>query len=182
LSSPAGPVWSSLRQAAAAFVPTFEVEEERPDKLAIGLRKPGGAEELRVRYRSERGLFLRTYYLVVEADIPGAGPPEAGKLVLRRRKLAWKGGKKSRDAKRWSEKLSSRELDAALARLQIESLSLAWEPTRATWRFALETLSGSVTVTFFPPLMTPNPFERDEAEALVDALGALRSASARTRA
>jgi hypothetical protein len=61
----------------------------------------------------------------------------------------------------------------------VERLALAWEPTQACWRVEFETLSGGLTVTFFPPLATPNPLEREEAQAFQDLLEAVRSASRR---
>ncbi len=133
---------------------------------------------MRVRYRSERGLFLRTYFLVVEAEIEGGGPVEPGRLALGRRGLAWK-RPKPHDASRWRDAFASDELRGALRRLHAERLTLDWAPDRSRWNVALETLSGGVTVTFFPPLMTPNPLLREEAEALVSAFGALRRAPAR---
>jgi hypothetical protein len=181
VSASVEPVWSSLREAADAFCPPFEVTRERPGGLAVWLRDPESREELRLRYRSERGLFLRTYFLIVEAEIGGGGPARPGRLVLGRRALRWTRPKPD-DAKRWSETLSSPELRDALTRLPVEKLTLAWEPDRATWTFSLETLAGSLTVTFFPPLATPNPLRRAEADALVRAVAALRSASARTPA
>jgi hypothetical protein len=181
LSARPEPVWSSLREAAAIFCPPLEVTDERPGALAVSLRDPETDEELGLRYRSERGLFLRTYFLVAETEMRGVGPPASGRLVLRRRALRWKRPQPP-DARRWSRGLASPELLAALSRLPIERLAIDWEPDRATWRFSLETLAGSLTVTFFPPLMTPNPLRREEADALVRAVGALRQASARTPA
>ena len=175
------PVWSSLREAAAAFCPPLEVTTERPGTLALSLHDPETGDELRLRYRSERGLFLRTYFLVADAEIRGAGPATPGRLVFRRRALRWTRPKPP-DARRWSERLGSPEVLAALSGIPIERLALDWEPARATWRVSLETLSGSLTVTFFPPLMTPNPLRRDEADAVVRAFGALRESSARTPA
>ena len=160
-------IWPSLRDAAKAFCPPYEVVEERPNGLALELRTPDG-EELTLRYRSERGLFLRTYYLVIEAELDGDGPTEAGTLALSRGKLRWKRPKPPK-AERWSEGMSSPAVRAALKPLQVESLDLAWDPGTRTWNLALKTLCGSVTVTFFPPLATPNPFLRKEAQA-VDAL------------
>jgi hypothetical protein len=158
-------IWPALREAANAFCPPFEVVEERPGGLALLLRTPDGTEELTLRYRSERGLFLRTYYLVIQATVPGDGPAEAGTLVLGRRKLRWK-RPEPYGGKRWSEGFSSPEIRAALKPLQVERLDLAWDPRRGTWSVSLETLSGSVTVTFFPPLLTPNPFMPEEAQAV----------------
>lgn len=179
-ASPSSPVWSSLRTAASSFCPPLELSEEHPAALRVALRDPASGAELTIRYRSERGLFLRTYFLVVEAEIVGDGPVQPAELAWRRGKLRWRRPKPP-DAEPWQEGFGSSELRNALRRLQIESLSLAWEPARATWRFSLETLSGAAIVTFFPPLTTPNPLERKEAEALREALAALRSAS-RTRA
>ena len=181
MSAPAGPVWPSLRAAAAAFCPPFEIAAENPGGLALKLRAGDSGDELRLRYRSERGLFLRTYYLVVEAELPGEGPTEPGELVLRRRKLRWKRPKPLGGGK-WSESFASTDVRAALKRLQIEKLVLGWEPRRASWRLALETLAGSVTVTFFPALMTPNPLKREEARAVEALLRALTRAPARIRA
>ncbi len=181
MTAAAEPVWSSLREAAAAFCPPLVVTNERPGTLALSLRDLETGDELRLRYRSERGLFLRTYFLVAEADIPGAGPTTPGRLVLRRRALRWTRPKPG-DAKRWSAGLASPELRSALGRIPVERLAVDWEPERATWRFSLETLAGSLTVTFFPPLMTPNPLRREEADAVVRAVGALREAATRTPA
>jgi hypothetical protein len=181
MSVPAGSPWPYLREAARAFCPPFEIAAEHPGKLTVELRDPAETEPLRLRYRSDRGLVLRTYYLTIEAELPGEGPAEAGSLALRRGKLRWK-RPKPRDGGRWSDGFTSPPVQSALKRLQVERLSLAWEPQRSRWRLRLETLSGSVTVTFFPALMTPNPFKRDEAEALAALLYALRRAPARTPA
>lgn len=176
MSAPSGPVWPSLRAAAAALCPPFEVAAEHPGKLALDLQDPRGGADLRVRYRSERGLFLRTYFLVIESEIEGAGPSGAGRLVLGRRGLAWK-RPKPRDFVRWRNAFASDELRRALRRVPIERLTLDWTPDRSSWNVVLETLSGGVTVTFFPPLMTPNPLLREEADALVAAFGALRTST-----
>jgi hypothetical protein len=180
VSAPAGPVWPSLRAAAHAFCPPFEMANEDPGRLVIDLRDPSG-QVLRLRYRSERGLFLRTYFLVVEAELPGFGPAEPGELVLRRRKLRWK-RPHPRDGDRWSESFASAEIRSALKRVPAERLSLRWRPEQASWRLALETLLGSVTVTFFPALMTPNPLKPDEAQAMIALVAALRHPPARTPA
>jgi len=174
-------IWPSLRDAARAFCPPFEVVEERPGGLALRLRTPDGERELTLRYRSERGLFLRTYYLVIEAELDGDGPAQAGTLALSRRKLRWKRPKPP-DAERWSEGMSSPEVRAALKPLQVESLDLAWDPGSGRWSLSLKTLCGSVTVTFFPPLATPNPFMRKEAQAVEALVGALKRAQMRTPA
>ena len=181
MSTPATSVWPALKAAAAAFSPPFEVVDESETRLIVDLRAADSGDELRLRYRSERGLFLRTFYLVVEADLPGAGPADAGELVLRRRKLRWR-RPKPRGGEAWSEELASPDVRAALKRLQIERLRLVWEPADARWRMVLETLSGSVTVTFFPLLMTPNPLLPDEAQAIEALLRALKRAPARTPA
>jgi hypothetical protein len=178
LSAPAGPVWPALRAAAAAFSPPFEVVAESPDRLTVELRAADSGDELRLRYRSQRGLFLRTFYLVVEAELPGPGPPDAGELVFRRRKLRWR-RPRPRGGETWSEGFASPDVRAALKRLQIEKLRLAWDPARERWGLFLETLSGSVTVTFFPLLMTPNPLLRDEAQAVEALLRALKRPPAR---
>jgi hypothetical protein len=147
----------------------------------LELRALGSGDELRLRYRSERGLFLRTYYLVIEADLHGAGPEEPGELALRRRKLRWK-RPKPRGGEAWSEAFAARDVQAALRPLQIERLALSWDPGRASWRLRLQTLLGSVTVTFFPPLETPNPLRRQEAQAVEALLRALKRAQRRTPA
>jgi hypothetical protein len=180
VSAPAGPIWPSLRAAAAAFCPPFEVANEDPRRLVIDLREPSG-HVLRLRYRSERGLVLRTYYLVVEAELPGAGPADPGELVLRRRKLRWK-RPRPRGGDPWSETFGTSEIRSALKRVPAERLTLQWQPNRASWRLALETLLGSVTVTFFPALMTPNPLKPEEAQAMIALVGALRHPPARTPA
>ncbi len=178
MSAPAGPVWPALREAAGAFCPPLEVAAESPRTLTLVLHHADADAPVQLRYRSERGLFLRTYYLVLEAELPGEGPEDAGELVLRRRRLAWK-RPKPRGGKAWSEHLRSEELRASLRRLQVERLGIGWAPERATWKVSLETLSGSLTVTFFPPLATPNPLLREEAEAFLSVLGALKRATSR---
>jgi hypothetical protein len=177
----AASAWPTLREAARAFAPQFEVVEERPGRLALDLRGADGGDELTLRYRSERGLFIRTYYLVVEAEVSGPGPSAAGSMALRRGKLRWKRPKPP-GAAEWAEGLRSPDVLAALRRLQIERLGLGWDPTRGSWNLVLETLSGSVTVTFFPFLLTPNPLEREEAEAVASLLRALRQQVTRTPA
>lgn len=181
MSAPAGPVWPSLRAAAHAFCPPFEVSDEDPGRLALRLRAAESGDELRLRYRSERGLFLRTYFLLVESEFAGEGPADGGELVLSRRKLRWK-RPRPRDASRWSDTFASPEVKAALKRLQIERLGLGWEPSRRSWRLELKTLMGSVTVTFFPAIMTPNPLKREEAEAIECLLRALKRGQGRIRA
>jgi len=181
VSVPAASPWPHLREAAQAFCPPFEIAAENPAVLAVDLRQPEQTEPLRLRYRSERGLFVRTYYLSIEARLAGEGPEDAGSLTLRWGKLRWR-RPKPRDARRWSESLASPAVRSALKRLQVERLSLSWEPQQSRWRLRLETLSGSVTVTFFPALMTPNPFKREEATALADLIRALGSARVRTPA
>jgi hypothetical protein len=166
-------VWPALRTAAAAFCPPLEVAAEEPAHLLVLLRDPARRREIRLRYRSERGLFLRTYFLVVEADVPGVGPTERGELILRRRRLGWRGSK-PQDATRWQERFASPEFEALIRQLQIERFVLAWEPERSRWRFVLKTLSGSVTVTFFPPLSTPNPVHRSEAAACMGLVDEVR--------
>jgi hypothetical protein len=180
VSAPAGPVWPSLRAAADAFCPPFEVAEENPGRLTVSLRTAAG-DELLLGYRSERGLFSRTYYFVVAAELAGAGPAEAGELVLSRRKLRWK-RPHPRGGDRWSEAFGSADIRAALKRVPADRLSLRWQPERSSWQFALEMLPGSVTVTFFPALMTPNPLKREEAKAIVALVRALRHPTGRTPA
>jgi hypothetical protein len=169
----AGSIWPSLRTAAAVFCPPLEVVREAPATLSLTLRDPGAGEELKLRYRSERGLFLRTYFLVVEADLRGSGPTEPGVLKLRRGGFHWKRPKPD-GGEAWAQALSSPEVRAALKRLPVERLTLDWEPGSARWHLQLHTLVGGVTVTFFPPLATPNPLLPDEAGAvreLVSVLG-----------
>jgi hypothetical protein len=176
VSAPAGPVWPALREAARAFCPPLEVAAENPEALTVALHDPGADAPVTLRYRSERGLFLRTYYLVMEAAVPGAGPDEPGQLALRRRGLAWK-RPKPRAAKAWGQRLASDDIRASLRALQVERLAIAWAPERETWKVSLETLSGSLTVTFFPALMTPNPLHRAEAEAFLSLRDAVRAAT-----
>ena len=147
----------------------------------LELRAIDSGDELRLRYHSERGLFLRTYYLVIEADLPGEGPAEAGELVLSRRKLRWKRPRPP-GGEVWSKGLASPDVKAALRRVQVERLWLGWEPVEASWRLRLETLLGSVTVTFFPPLETPNPLRREEAQAVEALVRAVKRAQSRTPA
>lgn len=182
MSAPAGPVWPALRKAVGAFSPPLEVASEDPKALRIVLRDPGTDAQVTLRYRSERGLFLRTYYLVMEAAVPGAeGPDDAGQLALRRRGLAWK-RPKPRAGEAWAKRLASDEVRGSLRALQVERLAIAWAPEHERWIVSLETLSGSLTVTFFPALMTPNPLHRDEAEAFLSLVRAVRAATSRTPA
>lgn len=179
LTGGAGGIWPALRRAANAFCPPFEVAEERPRELAVVLRRAGAGDEIRLRYRSSRGLFLRSYNLVVEGSVAGDGPAQGGELVRRGRKLVWKRPRPA-DGTRWAARLATDEFRAVARRLQVEGLVVVWEPARARWRLSLETLSGGVTVTFFPPLETPNPLERKEAEAFQELLGALAAATGGT--
>jgi hypothetical protein len=175
---PGGQAWPVLREAANAFCPPYEVVEERPSELTLVLRGALPDDAIRLRYRSTRGLFLRTYNLLVESSVIGDGPPEPGVLTRRGRRLVWKRPRPA-DGKRWSERLVGDAFRAALKRLQAERLTLAWDPTQERWWISLETLSGGLTVTFFPPLATPNPLERAEAEAFRELLDAVRSGSRR---
>lgn len=175
MSTPGGSIWPSLRAAAQAFCPPFEITAENPGGLMLELRALDSGDELRLRYRSERGLFLRTYYLVIEADLPGAGPAEPGELSLSRRKLRWK-RPRPHGGEAWSEAFAARDVLNALRLLQIEKLGLSWDPERASWRLRLQTLLGSVTVTFFPRLETPNPLRREEAQAVGALVRALKRA------
>jgi hypothetical protein len=168
-----GPLWHPLREAAHVFCPPLAVASEDPRRLRLVLSDEQREQQLIVRFRSERGLFLRTYLLRVEADFGGAGPAERGELVLRRRKLRWRRPAPS-DGRAWTDRLNTPELRTGLKLLQIERLSLDWDSAASRWRFALETLSGSVTTTFFPRLATPNPLMQAEAEAILRVVGALR--------
>ena len=176
MSAAGGWVWPSLREAADAFCPPLQIASESPDALSVVVADAMRTSAVRLRYRSERGLFLRTYYLVLEAEVSGEGPADAGELLLRRRRLAWK-RPKPRGGKAWSKQLASDDVRSSLRRLQVERLALGWTPERATWKLSLETLSGSLTVTFFPPLMTPSPLFREEADAFLSLLAALRAAT-----
>ena len=178
MSVPAVSAWPALREAARSFCPPFEVAAESPRTLSLVLRHADADAPIRLRYRSERGLFLRTYYLVIEAEVAGEGPEDGGELVLRRRRLRWK-RPKPRGGKAWGDHVGSEDVRRTLRRLQVERLGIGWAPERATWNVSLETLSGSLTVTFFPPLATPNPLLREEAEAFLSLLGALTQATSR---
>ncbi|MGH2922257.1 MAG: hypothetical protein ACRDKU_09350 [Gaiellaceae bacterium] len=173
MSPPAQPAWPTLRGMATAFCPPLEIVGEEPARLEVRLRDPNGVDDVRLRYRSERGLFLRTYFLVFEAEIQGAGPQQPGELVLRRRRLTWR-RPKPQNAVQWQRRLGTPALDGLLRRLQVERLALTWQPARSSWRLELETLSGSLTVTFFPPLSTPNPLRRAEAEACLGLVQEIR--------
>lgn len=146
---------------------------EEPARLHVLLRDPRGIE-LALGYRSDRGLFYRTYFLVGQAEVRGTGPSAPARLVLRRRGLVWKRPRPP-EARRWREAIAGREFRAALKRGHTERLTLDWRPHRGTWVVYLETLSGGLTTTFFPPLDTPNPLFPDEADALFELLAALAS-------
>lgn len=144
------------------------------------MREPDSEPSLSLRYRSERGLFLRTYYLVVEAESPGEGPASAGELFLRRLplsapRLAWRRPRPAGGGT-WRDRIRSPELASALKQLQVERLALRWRPERRSWLVELETLLGSVTVTFLPPLETPNPVRPEEARAVLDLVAAVGAA------
>jgi hypothetical protein len=175
LSSASSPLWDSLLDAAAAFCPPLEVAVEEPGRLRVFVHDPETGAEIALRYRSERGLFLRTHLLVVAAEVAGSGPAGPGALVLRRRRLRWR-RPKPRDGRLWLERLGTRGLLAAIRPLQIEKLAVRWNPGRSHWSLMLETLSGSVTATFFPPLLTPNPLTRREAAAFLDLVDRFRRA------
>jgi hypothetical protein len=177
LGTVTSPLWDSLQEAAGAFAPRFEVASSDPTKLSLVLRDPSGSRELELRYRSERGLFLRTYFLVLEAEVAGVGPATAGALALRRRRLVWRRPKPPH-GKLWSERLSPPALKATLKRLPVERLRLNWNPLAQRWRLVVETVVGGVTATFFPPLLTPNPLRREEADALIALVEALARAAA----
>lgn len=175
LSPASSLLWDSLLDVAAAFCPPLEVAVEEPGRLRVFLHNPETGDEIALRYRSQRGLFLRTYLLVVEAEVAGSGPAGPGELVLRHRRLRWR-RPQPRDGRLWRERLGSSELLVAMRPLQVERLTARWEPERSLWRLTLETLSGSVTVTFFPPLFTPNPLTREEAGAFLELVGWVRRA------
>jgi hypothetical protein len=175
MSVPPRAAWAHLRAAAAAFSPPLELAGEEPSRLALTLRDPRSDEEIHLRYRSDRGLFLRTYFLAVEAEVAGAGPSAPGELVLRRRRLAWRRPSPP-DGLTWRDRLAA-ELSEPLRGLPIERLNLRWSPEISAWRVNLETLAGSVTATFFPPLETPNPLHRAEAAAIRALLEGLRRAT-----
>jgi hypothetical protein len=173
-----GPIWQALRDAAHAFSPSFSVVGEEAGMLRITLQNAAG-RTLTVAYRSQRGLFLRSYLLVVETEFPGMGPAAAGELRLRRRRLHWRRPGPN-EGRAWAARLNSPDLRLALKPLQVERLTLRWRPERGTWRLALETLAGSVTVTFFPPLATPAPLAREEADAFVRLTDILAAAAVET--
>jgi hypothetical protein len=176
--STSGPIWQALRDAAHAFPPSFSVLAEDARMLRVTLQNTEG-RKVTVAYRSQRGLFLRSYLLVVETEFPGIGPAAGGELVLRRRRLHWRRPQPS-EGRAWAARLNSPEVSLALRPLQIERLTLRWRPEVATWRLALETLAGSVTVTFFPPLTTPAPLSREEADAFIRLTDLLAAAAVET--
>jgi hypothetical protein len=173
-----GPIWQALRDAARAFSPSFSVVAEDAGMLRITLQNAEG-RKVTVAYRSQRGLFFRSYLLLVETEFPGTGPAEAGELVFRRRRLRWRRPQPD-DGRAWASRLNSPDLMLALKPLQLERLMLQWRPERGTWRLVLETLAGSVTVTFFPPLATPAPLAREEADAFVRLTDVLAAAAVET--
>jgi hypothetical protein len=175
LSQASGPLWESLFDAAAAFCPPLEVAVEEPGRLRVVVHDPETGQEIALRYRSERGLFLRTYLLVVAAEVAGVGPAGPAELVLRRRKLRWR-RPAPRDGRLWLERLDPKSLLSASRPLQIERFTARWDSERSLWSLILETLSGSVTATFFPPLVTPNPLTREEAQAFLELVSRVRQA------
>jgi hypothetical protein len=168
-----GPLWHPLREAAGAFCPPLAVAAEDPQGLRLELSDDQHEQRITVCFRSERGLFLRTYLLRVEADLGGTGPSAPGTLVFRRGKLRWRRPAPA-NGRAWTDRLNSPELRAALKPLQIERLWLDWDAEASRWRFVLETLWGSVTTTFFPRLATPNPLRQAEAEGILRVIAALR--------
>jgi hypothetical protein len=173
-----GPIWQALRDAAHAFSPSFSVVSEDAGTLRITLQNAEG-RKVTVAYRSQRGLFFRSYLLVIVTEFPGVGPSAGGELRLRRRRLRWRRPRPN-EGRAWAARLNSPDLRHALKPLQVERLTLRWRPERRTWRLVLETLAGSVTVTFFPPLATPAPLAPEEADAFVRLTDILAAAAVET--
>ena len=174
-----------LRDAALRFRPHYEVADQNEGALRVRLRDPRGQRpDLVVRHRHDRRLFFRANYLVVEADVPGRGPPSDGELRFRfrgpfsrqRASLGWRapvpGGEE------WTARLRDPLAEALGSIEAIESLGIRWLARSRRWRRELKPLSGSMVGGFMTAMPIVVPLEPKEVTGilgLVDALAATGS-------
>jgi hypothetical protein len=174
-----------VREAALAFCPPYEIEDQAGRATSVLLRDPEGRRPpLRLRHRGERRLFLRANYLRIEVEVPGNGPSRDGELAFRfrgpfrrqRAALAWR--EPLADGEAWIRRLEA-PLLAGLAGVEaVQSLRIRWLPRSREWRLILETMSGSVMSGFMAPLPIPVAFERREAQGIIAMVDALAATSA----
>lgn len=174
-----------LREAALRFCPPYELLDEAKGRLRIKLRDPQGRRpDLSLSHRNERRIFLKANYLHIGCTVPGDGPPVDAQIAFKFR--GWFSNQRAHLS--WTHEVPNGEdwlnplrdpLVRAVARIQaVQLLRIDWSPRRGTWRFDLETLSGSVMSGITAMLPIAVPFDREEAEgvvAVVDALAATRS-------
>jgi hypothetical protein len=171
-----------LRDAARRFEPQYEVAEQSDSELRIRLHDPAGRRpDVVLRHRHERRLFFRANYLVVLADVPGAGPTENGELRFRFRgplarqkaSLRWKDDVPNGAV--WTDRLQDPLLEALRSIEAVESLRIRWHARSRTWHLDLKTVSGSMVGGFMTAMPIAVPLEPEEVRgivAMVDALAA----------
>jgi hypothetical protein len=177
-------LWPPLRAAAAAFCPPYQVAEQRKTIPAVVLSDPTASlPDLRVGYRVERRFAVRTAYLILQAEIPGAGPVGDAELRYRKRARLLGGGASfgwERDpggGDEWLARLSPGLDRAATDIRSIESMTLRWSTRSGRWRFRLETLSGSVVAGGFMAMPIPVPIEKGEVGGILRMLGHVQEAT-----
>jgi hypothetical protein len=186
-SRPAPSSFELLRQVAARFRPAYAPRSESRSGLRIVLGDARGeGPDIVLRHRQARRLFFRANALVVQADVPGRGPPADGELRFRfrgplsrqRASLRWKQDVPEGGA--WTKALEG-PLQDGLAKIEaVESFQVRWNARAEVWRLELRTLSGSLVGGFMTAMPIPVPFDTREASGiveLVDALAATRRSS-----
>lgn len=174
-----------LRSAARRFAPAYRIEEVARSGLRITLRDPHGVRpDLTLRHRYQRRLFLRANYLVAEARVPGAGPPQDGELSFRfrgplsRQRASLRWVRPVDGGGTWTDRLEQPLLQAIRNVQAVESVRIRWQARNRTWHLYLETLSGSMLSGFMSPLPIPVPIERQEADGIIALVDALASSAA----
>jgi hypothetical protein len=171
-----------LDAAARRFCPPYRLEEVARSGLRIRLRDPVGIRpDLTLRHRFERRFFLRANYLVAEADVPGAGPPEDGELSFRFRgrlsgqRASFRWRRPVKGGSEWADRLEEPLLHGIERVQAVEVFRILWSAGERQWHLYLETLSGSMLGGFMSPLPIPVPIDQEEVDgiiAIVDALAA----------
>lgn len=180
LARPRVSSFSALEAAAARFRPQYEIAERSERALSIRLRDPEGRRpDVVLRHRQFRRMFFRANYLVVESDVPGAGPAKNGQLAFRfrgplarqRATLRWKdemdGGAP------WIARLQEPLLSALRDIEAVEGFRVLWKARSRTWHLELETMSGSMVGGFMTALPIAVPLEAAEARGIVGLVDAL---------
>lgn len=180
LARPRVSSFSALEQAATRFRPFYEVVDRSERALSIRLRDPQGHRpDVVLRHRQFRRLFFKANYLVVESDVPGAGPATDGKLAFRfrgplarqRATLRWKdevdGGEP------WIDRLQQPLLSALRGIEAVEEFGIRWRARTRTWHLELETISGSMVGGFMTAMPIAVPLEAGEVEGIVGLVDAL---------